>query len=254
MTIASGEQRTPASALAVRRRIRIGRLGRAGWRLALVLVVLAGLVLALASVTTPSVDDAATRVTVLDTAHGSVPVPVSAAERIAVAVVAAEDGRFYSHHGVDTLGVVRALWGRLTGTDAGGSTLDQQLAHVVYEPAASGVWARVDEVAISLKLEGHYSKQAILDLYLNAVYFGHGYYGIGAASRGYFGITPAQLSWGQAALLAGLLQAPSQLDPIQHLTAALARRQYVFGRLVDTGALTAARARQLEADPLALRR
>lgn len=103
---------------------------------------------------------------------------------------AAEDGRFYSHHGVDTLGVLRAQWGRLTGTDAGGSTLDQQLSHAIYEPGASGVWTRVDEVAISLKLEGHYTKQAILDLYLNAAYFGHGYYGIGAASRGTLGSPP----------------------------------------------------------------
>jgi membrane peptidoglycan carboxypeptidase len=91
-----------------------------------------------------------------------------------------------------------------------------------------------------------------LGLYLNAVYFGHGYYAIGAASKGYFGLTPAQFSWGQAALLAGLVQAPSQLDPVGHLQAALTRRKYVFRRLVDDGVLTSAQATHLAATPLAM--
>lgn len=234
------------------RRARPRVLLRRGGRLALGFAAVAGTVLAAASLTTPTVGDAPGRVASLDAGHGSIPVAVADTARIAVAVVASEDGRFYSHHGVDLIGVARALMGRLTGADAGGSTLDQQLAHVLFEPDASGAWARVDEVAISLKLEGHYTKHAILDLYLNSVYFGHGYYGIGAASKGYFGLTPAQLSWGQAALLAGLVQAPSQLDPVGHLQAALTRRQYVFRRLVDDGVLTSAQASRLAATPLAM--
>ncbi len=225
-----------------------------GVRVALLVLVLIGTVLAAAAVTTPAVDDAAARVASIDRSHGSVAVPVATTDHIALAVVAAEDGRFYSHHGVDALGVVRALGGRLTGTDAGGSTLDQQLAHALYVPGGNGLWAGAQEVALSLKLEGHFTKQAILDLYLNAVYYGHGYYGIAAASEGYFGVVPAQLSWGQAALLAGLLQAPSALDPTQHLAAALLRRQYVVGRLVETGALTAVQATLVAASPVALRR
>lgn len=252
-TLASASVSASAPAPVHRRRPRIGHLARAGGRLALVVAAFAGTLLAIASVTTPSVENAAGVVASFDSAHGSVPVAVTSSEHIAVALVAAEDSRFYSHHGVDTLGVVRALGGRLTGVDTGGSTLDQQLAHVVYEPGAHGVWARVDEVAIALKFEGRYTKQAILDLYLNAVYFGHGYYGIAAASEGYFGVPPAQLTWGQAALLAGLPQAPSHLDPEAHLRAALIRRQYVFARLVDAGDLSGAAAARFAAAPLRLR-
>jgi membrane peptidoglycan carboxypeptidase len=98
--------------------------------LALGFAALAGTALAAASLTTPAVGDAAARVASLDARHGSIPVAVADTAPIAVAVVASEDGRFYSHHGVDLIGVARALAGRLTGTDAGGSTLDQQLAAV----------------------------------------------------------------------------------------------------------------------------
>jgi membrane peptidoglycan carboxypeptidase len=91
-------------------------------------------------------------------------------------------------------------------------------------------------------------------MYLSAVYFGHGYYGIRAASAGYFGVTPEQLTWAQAALLAGIVQAPSQLDPSRNLAAAQARMTYVLRRLVSDGRLTADKATHLERSPLGLAR
>jgi penicillin-binding protein 1A len=90
-------------------------------------------------------------------------------------------------------------------------------------------------------------------MYLSAIYFGNGYYGVLAASEGYFGLPPDQLSWAQASLLAGLPQAPTMLDPLQHLALARQRQSYVIDRLVATGVLTRAQAAAAAAAPLDLR-
>lgn len=127
--------------------------------------------------------------------------------------------------------------------DPGGATLDQQLAkQLYYNGQQGGLWVTTEQVTLGVKLDAHYSKPQILEMYAAVVYFGHGYYGLDAASRGYFGIPPNQLSWGQAALLAGLLQAPSDDDPLTHRDLAQARQTYVLGRLVETGDLTPAQA------------
>ena len=110
----------------------------------------------------------------------------------------------------------------MTGVDEGGSTITEQLAKVIYTGGRTGITDRVAQVALALKLDGHFTKAAVLSMYLSAIYFGHGYYGVLAASEGYFGRLPDQLSWAQASLLAGLPQAPSLLDPLQHLAAARA--------------------------------
>jgi penicillin-binding protein 1A len=202
--------------------------------------------------TGPRVNDAPAVVEAIDRAHGSLPEMIAPTDRIAIAMVAAEDGTFYSNDGVDVPDLLRGLLGYLTGTDAGGSTIEIQLAHLLYPSETDGLWGRVHRVSLALQFDTHYTKAAILSMYLSAVYFGHGYYGIEAASRGYFGIAPDQLTWAQAALLAGVVQAPSALDPVRHLAASRARMTYVLQRLVDDGRLTASQAARWEASPLGL--
>ena len=209
--------------------------------------------LALTELLTPSVADASARVAALDASHHTHPVSVVATDRIALATVAAEDERFYSHHGIDTLGALRALWGRITGVDLGGSTLDQQLAKNLYTVNDSGFSGSISDAALALKLEGHYTKAAILSMYVDVVYYGHGYFGIAAASMGYFGVPVDRLTWAQAAMLAGLPQAPSLLDPIRNPALAKQREDYVLSRLAATGVLSEAAADAAAAAPLSLR-
>jgi len=234
-----------------------GRLRLPRWRYlvrgGLALLLVPGAVLAGAGMATPGVSGAPGLVTAIDRAHGSTPVQAEPTWRVAEAIVAAEDGTFYSNDGIDVAGLARALWGWLTGVDAGGSTITEQLAKVLYTGGRTGVLDRLAQVALALKLDTHYTKAAVLSMYLSAIYFGNGYYGVLAASEGYFGLPPDRLSWGQASLLAGLPQAPSLLDPLQHLAPARERQSYVLGRLVATGALTRAEAAAAAAAPLELR-
>jgi membrane peptidoglycan carboxypeptidase len=202
--------------------------------------------------TDPSVTAAPARVVAIDRAHATSPEVISSTERIGEALIASEDSGFYSNDGLDSVALLRAFWGFLTGQDLGGSTIEIQLAHMLYPTVTEGLWGRVRRVSLALEFDTHFSKTAILSMYLSAVYFGHGFYGIRAASQGYFGVAPARLSWAQAALLAGIVQAPSALDPFRHLPAAEARMSYVLQRLVSGGALTAAQATQLERAPLGL--
>ena len=110
----------------------------------------------------------------------------------------------------------------------------------------------MQEAELALKLDVTYSKNEILRLYLADVYFGHGFYGLPAAAEGFFGVTPAQLSWAQASMLAGLVQAPSAYDPIRHLSNGRLRQQHVLHRLVTTGVMSAAQADTAFAAPLGL--
>jgi len=133
--------------------------------------------------------------------------------------------------------------------DAGGATLDQQLAKNLY--TADTVSAKVEQIELSFKLEAQYSKPQILEMYLAEVYFGHGFYGLPAAARSLFGVAPAELSWAQASLPAGLVQAPSAYDPYRHRD--LAKQRHVLERLVVTHTLSQAQADAAYADPLGLR-
>ena len=222
-------------------------------RAGLAFLLVPGTVLAGAALVTPPVAGAPALVAAIDREHGSVPVPAEPSWRVSEAIVAAEDGTFYSNDGIDVAGAGRALWGWFTGVDGGGSTITEQLAKVIYTGGRTGVPDRIAQVALALKLDGHYTKPAILSMYLSAVYFGNGYFGVLAASEGYFGVPPGQLSWAQASLLAGLPQAPSLLDPLQHLALAGQRQSYVLARLVATGVLTRAQAAAAAAAPHGLR-
>ena len=197
----------------------------------------------------PGVGDAPALARAMDRAHHAAYPGPALPPRVAAALVATQDHRFYAEPGIDPAAVGRELSGRLTGRPSpGGATLDQQLAKMLYCPRRPGLLAQAGQILLGVKLDLNYSKAQILQLYADVAYFGHGYYGLAAASCGYFTERPARLSWGQAAMLAGLVQAPSVDDPLSHFANARARQAHVLIRLINTGKLTrqqASRAYQL---------
>lgn len=163
------------------------------------------------------------------------------------ALVATEDERFYQHHGIDTLGLMRALLTDIKHRRIveGGSTLTAQLAKNAYLGGYDRtVRLKLEDLLLALKIEHRYSKSQILEMYLNLVYFGEGAYGIGSASQRYFGVAPAKLDVAQAALLAGLVQAPGMYDPWCHPGLARAKQQTVLTRMVADGYITPAQEKQ----------
>jgi membrane peptidoglycan carboxypeptidase len=219
----------------------------------LVLVLLGALAVGGLLLLTPSVSDAPARAQAFDRQHGAVYPGPAVPPRFAASLVSTEDHRFYSEPGIDVFAIGRLIAGRLTGRpDQGGATLYQQLAKMLYTPDRSGIAIEAEQVGLGIKLDLAYPKWRILQMYADVAYFGHNYYGLGAASCGYFGVTPARLSWPEAAMLAGLVQAPSADDPIAHLAAARARESHVLSRLVATGHLSQAQAVRFYRRPLDL--
>lgn len=156
------------------------------------------------------------------------------------AVIAIEDRRFYSHFGVDPLGLARAMLANLTAGRMvqGGSTLTQQLAKNLFLSRERTIERKVQEVLLALWLEHSFTKDQILEMYLNRVFFGSGAYGVEAASRRYFRIPARDVSLAQAALLAGLLKAPSRLSPARNPEGAEARAQVVLSAMRDHGSVS----------------
>ena len=155
------------------------------------------------------------------------------------ALLAVEDKRFYSHRGLDAVRIVKAAFrnwrrGRIV---EGGSTITQQLARIEALTAERTFARKFREATIAVRLEERYSKQRILAAYLNAVYFGDGYYGVEAASRGYFGKPAATLEPHEAALLAAIVRSPTNYSPANAPQRALARRNLVLRLMRDTGRL-----------------
>ncbi len=151
------------------------------------------------------------------------------------AVMAIEDRRFYSHFGVDPIGFARAMVTNLTSGQftQGGSTLTQQLAKNLFLKPDRTIERKVQEVLLAFWLEHQHSKDQILEMYLNRVYFGSGAYGVEAASRRYFGKSARDVTLSEAALLAGLLKAPSRLSPARDPKAAEERAQLVLAAMRD---------------------
>jgi membrane peptidoglycan carboxypeptidase len=236
----------------VRRRRRGWRLIRRALAVLIALLVLGAIVFGGLLGITPSAGNAPAlargQARAHHVAYPGPPVP----PRFAAALTATEDHRFYSEPGgIDVFAIGRVALSYLTGHgDQGAATLYQQLAKLLYTPGQSGPWAIARQLALAVKLDLTYSKQQILQMYSAVVYFGHGFYGLGAASCGYFGKRPAALSWPQAALLAGLVRDPSLDDPLAHPAAGRAREEHVIGRLVATGKLSPASARAALAIPL----
>ncbi len=170
------------------------------------------------------------------------------------AIIATEDRRFYSHWGVDPIGIARAVVqnyrrGRIV---EGGSTITQQLAKVLFLTADKSLERKLKEAVLALELERRYSKDRILEMYLNQVYFGHGAYGVEAAARTYFGKSVSELTVREAALLAGLPRAPSSYSPFDHANAAKRRRELVLRRMVEYGALKEEEAKRIARTDLGL--
>jgi membrane peptidoglycan carboxypeptidase len=202
----------------------------------------------------PSVGDAPARVgRILTEHHDTAGGPLPPA-KLGDAVVAVEDEHFYSNFVINVLdGAGRAAIAALhTDQDPGGSTIEQQLAKQLYGDG-TGLFAKLQQIGLGVKLALDYPKPEILAMYLNAVYYGHGYWGEVAAARGYFGTHPDDLDWAQAALLAGLPEAPSAYDPLEHLRLAKLRQRHVLDQLVVNHFLTAAQANAAYAESLGLR-
>ncbi len=204
---------------------------------------------------TPSVDSAGQLVRAnLATHHSPELAALPRPDRVAQALIATENSRFYQMPGIDLVSVVRVAFATLTGNrDTGGATLEQQLAKNLYFPQDDGILTKVQEAELAQKLDTSYTKDEVLRLYLADAYFGQGFYGLPAAADGYFAKSSAQLSWSQASMLAGLVQAPSAYDPMIHLSAGRLRQRHVLNRLVASGVLSAAQADAAFAAPLGLR-
>jgi penicillin-binding protein 1A len=167
-------------------------------------------------------------------------------ELVRDAVLAAEDDRFFKHHGFDWMGITRALLSNVASADAtgqGGSTITQQAARNMFLTLEQTSRRKASEVFVTFRMERALSKEEILATYLNVAYFGYRSYGIAAAAQTYYGKRLDQLTVGEAATLVGLLPAPSSYNPISSPKSATVRRGYVLGRMLKLGYIDEATAK-----------
>ena len=164
------------------------------------------------------------------------------------AVIATEDRRFYSHFGVDPVGIFRAMAANFRAGELvqGGSTITQQLAKNLFLSPERSLARKIRELLLALWLERRFTKDQILEIYLNRVYLGAGTYGVDAAADRYFGKSAAELTLFESALIAGLLKAPSRLSPARDPDAAAARAVQVLDNMVEAGFITAEQAAAAE--------
>jgi len=175
---------------------------------------------------------------------------------VPAAFVAIEDRRFYHHPGFDPVGMSRAMAANLKAGRVvqGGSTLTQQLAKNLFLSPDQNIKRKVQELMLAVWLEMKFSKKEILALYLNRVYFGAGAYGIEAASQRYFDKSAKNLTVGEAALLAGLMKAPSRYSPVSEKDRAAARATVVLNEMVKEGVITPAQRAQAVVEPVRVSR
>ena len=158
------------------------------------------------------------------------------------ALLAAEDSRFYAHRGIDLVAIMRASFAniRKRGVHEGASTLTQQLVRGFFLTPERTFSRKIREAILAYRVEKNHTKDEILYLYFNQTYFGHGNYGIEAASRDYFGKSVSEINIAEAALLAGLPRSPSRNSPYRDFFAARERQRYVLGRMLSEGFITRA--------------
>lgn len=172
------------------------------------------------------------------------------------AFLAAEDAGFFHHGGVDIIAILRAAYANLTSGKVrqGASTITQQVAKTFFLSPERTILRKVREVALAYKLESALSKEEILFLYLNQIYFGEGAYGVEAAANVYFGKHITEVTVAEAAILAGLPKAPSAYSPYDNPTRARQRQEYVIGQMLSNGFITQAEADQARVEQVAIRR
>ena len=216
-------------------------------QLLLTVLLLALLVLVAAggyfAVTGHKLYESAIQVTPIDTLYSSISsregfVPYAQLPQTYInAVISAEDSRFTHHKGVDPVSIARALVTDLrTGSFAeGGSTITQQLAKNLYFSQEKTMSRKAAEVFLALEIEQKYTKDEILELYVNSIYFGDGYYSVGEASEGYFGKPASEMNDYECTLLAGVPNAPSKYAPSKNLALAEKRQQKVISRMEACG-------------------
>jgi penicillin-binding protein 1A len=181
---------------------------------------------------------------------GDVPKPMR------LAILAAEDDRFYRHGGVDYMGVVRAALANLTagGAREGASTITMQVARNFFLSGEKTLTRKFSEALLALKIEHYLSKDQIFELYVNQIYLGQRAYGFAAAAQTYFGRSLERLTVAEVAMLAGLPKAPSRYNPVVNLKRAKIRQQYVLRRMHELKYITDAEYQAALAQPLAVKR
>ena len=180
-------------------------------------------------------------ITTVHSTENRLPVPINEVPKeLQDAFVATEDSRFYSHHGIDPIGILRAIWVNVvhSGVSEGGSTITQQLARNAFLSQDRTLKRKISEALLALKIEQHYTKQEILEMYMNQIYFGQGAYGVQSAAHVYFGKDVRDLTLAQCAMLAGLPQSPNYYSPFNDLEASKKRQAVVLGQMVKYGYIT----------------
>lgn len=194
-------------------------------------------------------------ITTIHSAENRVPVKLNKIPKNLVnAFVAVEDARFYQHSGIDPRGILRAVWSNITnrGVSEGGSTITQQLAKNAYLTQEQTIKRKIQEAFLALQLERQYTKNEILELYLNQIYFGQGAYGVQAAAQTYFGKNVEDLSLSECAMLAGIPKSPNYYSPLNNFKAANERKAVVLEQMQKYEYLDAATARQASAEEIKL--
>ncbi len=170
------------------------------------------------------------------------------------ATIAVEDARFYSHGGFDTRGILRAMWVNFRAGEVreGASTITQQVARTLFLNRERTMRRKLREIILAARIERRFSKDEILRMYLNQVFYGHNAYGVEAAAQIYFGKATKALTLGEGLLIVGLTQSPNAYSPLKDLPRSLQRRQYVLRRMVEQGHLDANQAQQVAQEPVEL--
>ena len=183
--------------------------------------------------------------------YGAIP------KRVVHAFVAAEDQRFFRHPGIDLLGIARAIRSNITAAPGrrlqGGSTITQQVAKNFLLTPERSLDRKIREMILSFRIERAFTKEKILELYLNQIFLGHQAYGVAAAAQVYFGKALDELTIAEAAFLAALPQAPSRFNPRRNAKEAVARRNYIVRRMLDDGYIGKAEADEARAAPLGVK-
>ena len=183
-------------------------------------------------------DSAGNEIAIIHATENRVPVKIEQIPaNLQHAFIAIEDNRFYEHKGVDPRGLLRAVYTNIVAHEIaeGGSTITQQLAKNAYLTQDRTYKRKIQEIFLALQLEKQYTKQEILELYLNQIYFGQGAYGVQAAAKTYFGKNVEDLTLGECAMLAGIPKSPNYYSPFNNLNASIERRNTVLNQMVNYG-------------------